>query len=95
MNKNVKLALIICGIVLMLFTIGLVPTIIIGIVYWVVMNLLYLKTFLKWMLIGVVCAICGATPLFFICVIIGCILFAKEGLKEIDDYYDNKEKENK
>ena len=100
MNKNLKLILIICAIVLMLFTIGLIPTVIIGLVFWVVMDLLYLKTFIKWLLIGVVCAICGVPLLFFICVIVGGILFCKEKFKEIDDYYDNKEndsenKENK
>lgn len=83
-NNGLKVFLIIAVIALLIWNVGILGTIGIGIMAYFVFALLSIKTFLKWFAIGIVCALIGATPFFFVCVIYGGILLVKEKFAEID-----------
>ena len=94
-NTYVKVFIGIALLVVLLCTVGFVGTIGIGIAALIIVRLIEVKTFIKWLLLGVACAFLGATPLFYICVIVGGVLWGKEMNAKIDEEFDKRDSQNK
>lgn len=89
-NQLLKVILGLVILVILLSTVGFFGTLFIAVAAYLIIDLIRIKTFLKWFVIGLCCAFVGATPLFFICVIVGGILYGKEMCAKIDKEYEDR-----